>query len=44
MDAQEVIDTCSGGTDFIKIFYPDLYKQDQADFNITKILRDLKSK
>ena len=43
--AQELInetDIKNNEIDFLKFFYPEIWKQREADKNITKILKDLK--
>lgn len=41
MNAQEIIDATPSEDKNMKIFYPTLFEQDQADTNITKCLRHL---
>lgn len=43
MNAQEIIDQ-SKCTDWKKVFYPELWKKEQAELNLIKCIRKIKSK
>ena len=43
MNAQEIINQSEpNSTDYLEVFYPEIYTQRQADLNLSKCLRDLK--
>lgn len=41
MNAQQIIDE-SNTSEFLSLFYPEIYRHEEADLNLTKCLRRLK--